>query len=356
MAALAYHFGYKTDLKHLFNFLSFFKQTSSISYIFAGSFSRYLVDKYGIEKYKKLYSDLDFKKIYGTTIDTLNMDYSKFLDNIQTKGNADKAYYYFGRKSIFYKVCPRYIASRLIDAWELYRKKRYEEAKDIFENIFKLGKNYSALIGMAECESELGQNDKAINLLEKNLSFYKNSAYYYNIEFSLGDLQVKQGDLSGADTNYTSLMNENPNRRYYYLTRLRKFLMKDNLIKVYISGNDSDKFQVIKKINSGKYFYNSIPVYLNLARALKEEYKLFIKNFDKTIHINDYSSSYAVYKLSIYMLENLDFINARKMAALSLRYNSDKNFNYILQSNFDLTDWFFNNGEKTLKQFHYKYE
>ena len=356
MAALAYHFGYKTDLKHLFNFLSFFKQTSSISYIFAGSFSKYLVDKYGIEKYKKLYSDLDFKKIYGTTIDTLNMDYSKFLDKIQTKGNADKAYYYFGRKSIFYKVCPRYIASRLIDAWELYREKKYEEARDIFENIYKLGKNYSALIGMAECESEIGQNDKAINLLEKNLPFYKNSAYYYNIEFSLGDLQVKQGDLSGADTNYTSLMNENPNRRYYYLTRLRKFLMKDNLIKVYISGNDSDKFQVIEKINAGKYYYNSIPVYLNLARALKEEYKLFIKNFDKTIHINDYSSSYAVYKLSIYMLENLDFVNARKMAALSLRYNSDKNFNYILQNNFDLTDWFFNNGENTLKQFHYKYE
>ncbi len=356
MAALAYHFGYKTDLKHLFNFMSFFKQASSISYIFAGSFSKYLIDKYGIEKYKKLYSDLDFKKIYGTSIDTLNIDYSKFLDKINTKGNADKAYYYFGRKSIFYKVCPRYIASRLNEAWELYNKKRYAEARNIFENIFKLGKNYSALIGMAECESELGNNKKAINLLEKNLSFYKNSAYYYNIEFTLGDLQVKQNDLFGADTNYTALMNENPNRRYYYLTRLRKYLMKDSLIKVYVNGNDFDKFQVIKKINTNKYDYNSIPVFINLARALNKDYKLFIKNFDKTIRIKDYSSSYAMYRLSIYMLENLDIQDARKMAALSLRYNSDKNFNYILQNNFDLTDWFFYNGETTLKQFHYRYE
>ncbi|MEJ2617571.1 MAG: hypothetical protein P8Z35_21635, partial [Ignavibacteriaceae bacterium] len=79
-------------------------------------------------------------------------------------------------------------------------------------------------------------------------------------------------------------------------------------------------------------------------------------NFNKTIKIRDYASSYAVYRLSIYMLENLDFLTARKMAALSLRYNSDKNFNYILQGNFDLTDWFYYNGEKTLKQFHYKYE
>ena len=132
--------------------------------------------------------------------------------------------------------------------------------------------------------------------------------------------------------------------------------MKESLIKVYVNGNNFDKFQIIKKINAKKYDYNSIPVFINLARALNEDYKLFIKNFDKTIRIKDYSSSYAVYKLSIYMLENLDFPTARKMAALSLRYNYDKNFNYILQSNFDLTDWFYYNGEKTLKQFHYKYE
>ena len=356
MAALAYHFGYKTNLKNLFNFLSFFKQTSSISYIFAGSFSKYLIDKYGIAKYKRLYSDLDFKKIYGTTIDTLNMDYSRFLDKINTRGNADKAYYYFGRKSIFYKVCPRYIASRLIDAWDLYSKKRYEEAREIFENIFKLGKNYSALIGIAESESELHHTDKAVKLLEENLSFYKKSAYYYNIEFSLGDLQVKLGDIAGADTNYTSLMNENPNRQYYYLTRLRQYLIKDSLIQAYVSGNDFDKFQIVKKINSAKYNFNSIPVMISLARSLNDEYKLFLKNFDKTIQVRDYSSSYSMYRLSIYMLENLDFQNARKMAALSLRYTSDKNFNYILQANFDLTDWFYNNGESTLKQFQYKDE
>ena len=189
--------------------------------------------------------------------------------------------------------------------------------------------------------------------MEKNLSFYKKSAYYYNIEFSLGDLQVKQGDIAGADTNYTSLMNENPNRRFYYLTRLRKYLMKESLIKTYVNGNDFDKFQVLKKINSVKYDYNSIPVMINLARSLNDEYKLFLKNFDKTIRIKDYASSYAIYRLSIYMLENLDFQDARKMAALSLRYSSDNNFNNILQSNFDLTDWFYYNGETTLKQFHY---
>ncbi len=56
------------------------------------------------------------------------------------------------------------------------------------------------------------------------------------------------------------------------------------------------------------------------------------------------------------MLEQLDFSNARKMAALSLRYSSDKNFNYVLQSNYNLTDWFYYNGDETLKQLQFKYE
>ena len=353
MAALAYHFGYKTDLKNLFKFMSFFKQTSSVSYIFAGSFSKFLIDKFGIEKYKKLYSNLDFKEIYKTTIDTLNIEYSKFLDKINTKGNADKAYYYFGRKSIFYKVCPRYIADRLNKAWELYSNKNYKDARNIFEQVFKLGKNYSALIGIAGCESELNHNENAVKLLKDNISFYKNSAYYYNIEFSLGNFQSKQGNFKAADSNYTALMNENPNRSFYYLTRLRKVLIKESLIKAYVNGNDFDKFQIVKKINADKYNYNSIPVLISLARSLHDEYKLFLRNFDKTIQVKDYSSSYAVYRLSIYMLENLDFPSARKMAALSLRYNSGMDFKSVIQSNYNLTDWFFYNGEATLKQFKY---
>ena len=125
------------------------------------------------------------------------------------------------------------------------------------------------------------------------------------------------------------------------------------MIKAYVNGNDFDKFQIVKKINADKYNYNSIPVLISLARSLHDEYKLFLKNFDKTIQVKDYSSSYAVYRLSIYMLENLDFPSARKMAALSLRYNSGMDFKSVIQSNYDLTDWFFYNGEATLKQFKY---
>ncbi len=301
-----------------------------------------------------MYSDLDFKEIYGIPFDKLNLDYTNFLSMINTKKDIDKANFYFGRKSIFYKVCPRYIAYRLRKAWNLYNEKEYNKAKNVFEDIFSLGKNYSSLIGMANCESKLNQNIKAVELLKSNISFYKNTGYYYNIELSLADFLAKGYNYSEADTNYSLLINQNPNRSYYYLSRIRKELFKDSLINIYLDGNEFDKFQVIKSLNENNYDYNSIPVFIDLARELNEQYELFVKNFDKTIHVKDYSASYAMYKLSIYMLENMDFSSARKMSALSLRYNADENFNYILQNNYIKTDWFYYNGERILKQLIFK--
>jgi hypothetical protein len=87
---------------------------------------------------------------------------------------------------------------------------------------------------------------------------------------------------------------------------------------------------------------------VELSKRLNEDYNLFVQKFDKTIHVDDYESSYAMYKLSVYMLENLDFSNARKMAALSLRYKADKNFNVVLKNNFDKVNWMYFNASKYL--------
>jgi hypothetical protein len=94
------------------------------------------------------------------------------------------------------------------------------------------------------------------------------------------------------------------------------------------------------------YNFNTFPVLIELSKAINEDYNLFLKQFNKTIHVNDYASSHGVYKLSIYMAENLDFSRARKMAALSLRYKSDLNFHKILTSNMEKINWFYYNSEK----------
>ena len=197
---------------------------------------------------------------------------------------------------------------------------------------------------------------EAARLLESYIPKFINTAYYYNIELELADLCGGQYNYKLADSIYQNIIYQNPNRTLLYLSEVRKELLnKDSLLIYYLNGSDYDKYSVLQNLNLSmsqglrKYFYSSIPVMINLTKNLDEDYKLFIGKFDKTIHVDDYASSYAMYKLSVYMLENLDFVNARKMAALSLRYKTDKNFNVVLEDNFDKANWFYFNASKYLR-------
>ena len=87
---------------------------------------------------------------------------------------------------------------------------------------------------------------------------------------------------------------------------------------------------------------------VDLAKSLGENHDLFLKRFDRTITVDNFRSSFAVYRLSVYLLSHLDYTRARKMAALSMRYSDNKNWNYILKDNFDKTGWFYENSQKIL--------
>jgi hypothetical protein len=127
-----------------------------------------------------------------------------------------------------------------------------------------------------------------------------------------------------------------------------KLLEKDSLIVPYLKGSDLDKYLIITELNSSSYFYYSIPVLVDLAESLGENYDMFLNHFDRTITVDNFRSSFAVYRLSVYLLSHLDFTRARKMAALALRYSDNKNWNFILKGNFDKTGWFYENGKDIL--------
>ena len=65
-------------------------------------------------------------------------------------GNQAMADYYFGRLSILQKVCPRYIADRLGNAYEYLNKGKLDKAELLFKEINDKTLNYSALIGLSE--------------------------------------------------------------------------------------------------------------------------------------------------------------------------------------------------------------
>ena len=131
-------------------------------------------------------------------------------------------------------------------------------------------------------------------------------------------------------------------------------LAGDSLILPYLKGNDFDKYLILTSLNKERYNYFSFPVMADLAQSLGESYDLFLNLFNKTLVVSNYSSAFALFRLSGYMLAHLDFYRARKIAALSTRYNTDNNFNVILNENYYKAEWFYENGNKLLSSFNLK--
>jgi len=348
LASLAYKNNYRINLNSIFNSFSFFGSVSSLSYIYCGSFIKYLVNIYGIQKVKNYYANNDFNKSFSSNLDSVIINYELFLDTLSESSTKDKAIYYFGRKPLISKVCPRYIASSIAKAWNYYSFKQTIDAEKIFDDVLSKTENYSALIGLAKIYEDQDSLPKAINLFQTNLNLFNGTSYEYNLKFQLADLYVEDNEYEKARELYSYLADAKPNRRLELVSKVRLSLSKNDLIKKYVSGSDYDKYEILKDINVKAYNYSSIPLMIDLSESLNEDYELFLSNFKNNFEVKDEISSYAIYKLSQYMLQNQDYPTARKMAGIALRYKGDPNLLILDEENLKKIEWLLRNAEQIL--------
>jgi hypothetical protein len=188
MAALAYNSNYKVDLQHLLTKTGFYSNPSSISYIYAGSFVKYLVEKYGIKRFKDYYLNGEYKRSYDIEINNTLKSYYSFLYDIKPSNTIDQANYYFGRKSLLQKTCPRAISSYLSSGWEQLSNYNIDLARNTFQTVLSLSENYSALVGLARSYEKQDSLLNAINLLSGEIEKFEGTSYFYNLEMILSDL------------------------------------------------------------------------------------------------------------------------------------------------------------------------
>jgi hypothetical protein len=350
MAALAYNSGYDVDMKYLLTKFGFYSNTSSISYIFAGSFIQYLIDNYGISKFKDFYLTGQFPKSYGLNLNKTLKEYYSFLSELNYSYTESQAHYYFGRKSLFQKICPRSISEQLKIGWEQHEENNLIRAHHSFASILSKTDNYSALMGLVRTYDNQDSLVEAVGLLRNKIEVYESTSYYYNIELKLADLFVKLNNNKSADSLYKKLINQQPNRQLNYIAKIRRELLKKALIKKYLEGSNYDRYYILQKLGGSSYKYWLVPVLISISNLLDEDYDTFYGKLKRKFKVKGNTYTYAGYSLSKYMLENYDFVNAKKFAALSLRYNSDKNFNIILHQQFNKCSWFLNNGDQLLSE------
>ncbi len=311
LAALAFKNGYKIEISSLFNGFKFYLQTSSISYIYAGSFIKYLKDIFGVEKIKELYGTTDFEKVFNRPLEELEKNYFEFLKTIEVPDNKNIANYYFGRKSLFKKHCVRFTANKLKNAWHLYKTGAYFKAEQEFEDVFKKSLSASALIGWANSLMKRGEYNLSVNVLAENMKNFVNSASYFALELKLADSYVLSGKVMQSDSLYKVLYEQNPKLNYKALADMRKRLLKLDVrkLKTYLNASEADKYDILTSIYAKKRFNSFIPTMISLAEILNKNYNMFISNI-KRLKMNAKFGDlfpYAMLKLGEYAFNNNDF-------------------------------------------------
>ncbi len=355
-AKLAYQAGYKFPIEKLFSGLNFFTRPSSISYIYAGSFIKYLADSYGVEIVKKLYSDSDFNKHFEKSLSALAQEYENFLHNYQNKFNKHKAQLYFGGVTIFKKFCPRTAASDVKKAWRYFNEKQFTEAHNLFKKVYGYSNSYQSLIGIIASLRKEKKYLEEEQFLSKQIHNFRLSQYIYNIELLRGDLLIKINKQTEAAAIYDSLLVQNPHIELTNEVLIRKTILKEDIdsLKLYFDKNEIQKYQKLLNMNKNEIKYFSIPLLLRLAKVNKQSIDELINRLKEKFTATDFISCYAAINISRAALYNFDYETAQYFAVQALYLEQSEDNSHSSVENLRLVNWFKNSAPETKSTFRFK--
>ncbi len=140
----------------------FVTQSSSTSYVIAGSFCRYLIDRYGIRLMLQAYRGKSFYEVYGKKAIELADEWKGFLHDVEVdEQERDVVDVFFRRPSIFGKVCARVIAARNAEAADAQRQNYFSHAANLYLQSYDESRGMESLAGHV-ASSFHGGNDSAV--------------------------------------------------------------------------------------------------------------------------------------------------------------------------------------------------
>lgn len=192
------------DIAALVGAEGFWTQSSGRAYTLMGSFVRWLVAEYGIEKFREAYPTGDFRSAYGKSPADLVEEWEAFVDAIDLNDEElERARYIYDRKSIFQKVCARTIAELRVAAQRSSRAGDRRAARELYERILAFDPdNPRYRIDYARFLYSMAEYDDARAALEHILAMELDVAMKAEVLALLGDLLWVSGNPTGAAARY----------------------------------------------------------------------------------------------------------------------------------------------------------
>ena len=180
--------------------IGFWRHAGSRSYLLAGSFIRFLVDTYGLDKLKQAFPFGNLSKSYPKDFSVLEAEWVKFLSNEVQLQDTDIGYAArrLKRGGIFEQVCAHEMAALRNKAWQAYYRNDFMFAMDTFHQMLSdEPENPRTLLGLMYSAFRIG-NYKLTTSLAKRMIADVNSQYRTEAAQLLGDIYWLQGDAEKA--------------------------------------------------------------------------------------------------------------------------------------------------------------
>ena len=234
-AAGMFKFGLVSDVstvEPILTFGGFVQRPSTMSYVLSGSFIRYLIDRYGIEKFKRAYAWGNLNKVYGRTQERLIREWSQFLTRIEVQEeSSDAIQYLFLRPSIFQKVCARVLANINREAWDSYRKEDYGYAVQLFQRSYALISNPGAIIGLVRSHYRAGDWNRVEKVASSALNDTLLAPSLVPLRLSLGDAYWVSDLYERAEDQYARLLRMNLSDFFNEAAQVRLLALEDQELR-----------------------------------------------------------------------------------------------------------------------------
>ncbi|MDE3056598.1 MAG: hypothetical protein KGJ59_01390 [Bacteroidota bacterium] len=218
------------QVRNLFSAMGFMTQQSAFAYVVAGSFCRFLIDRFGVERFKRVFPDGSFVIVYGEPLDVLIGEWKDFLRGIDDASlSRETVETLFMQPSIFRKVCARVTAERNARAVQAANVKDYLLAENEFSLSYQEAPTAFALQGLFQSLLAQRKPQRVVDLFNQ---VPRSSVLRFNpaVILLLGDALWMEGNADDALQRYRKVEEMNVSDQYSERAALRRTIVSRPLL------------------------------------------------------------------------------------------------------------------------------
>ena len=315
-------------LENILSTTNFISTSPSISYVLSGSFIKYIIETYGVQKIKELYSSANWEKATGKDQETLIEDWKTYITSrYYSKEDSTIINYTFKRQAIFHKVCARVVANLNEKARNMFINKNFLEAAELYNESILLSNNNEAKIGYVASMMRSGDYNSVIDFTDIFLEENKSLLSLLPVKIYRIDALWKKAYVENDNSLYNLAYRESLELYSYHISEnydlsaitrsmiLADEKLREDLCEYYTSFKDDIKpIILLEAINSNPNFtlgnllmarelyskkeYQKAVQYLNSVQdkqlskfLLSQKYKLLalcntnMKNYDNAFNV-----------------------------------------------------------------------